>query len=340
MWYKFLQQEISVVWEEYITSLNAYEEEIRHILMEQYEQKKDFQFNPEQLQQLLIDVQYPNIQNIFDAINNQNIEQLKNEYKNFFEWYIQSTELVSDVNLFNKARQIRFILESLSDDNAGLNIEQINEYIKQIKQQAIENTQKNVNIVSQKIQSSISQAKWNGSQVVIEISPIDKDTDYDTIPQGQDAFSINVGRGKYATPYFTLWLEGEQFIVEDVLEGGDTDYFTSDKLQEDYFSLVGQLKDKEDKEIMLYTARPVKDRESIMENNALPPNTFLTSSFDRAQGIASDLAGDEKERDVWKVKINTQHLNQTLDSPFAKGYQIISSEWVPVRQLRLISEGR
>ncbi len=50
-------------------------------------------------------------------------------------------------------------------------------------------------------------------------------------------------------------------------------------------------------------------------------NIFLTNSLNHADGLARDLSSGEP-RDVWKVRVDSKHLIQTLDGNI-KYYQTI-----------------
>jgi hypothetical protein len=121
---------------------------------------------------------------------------------------------------------------------------------------------------------------------------------------------------------FTLFNHDGSFIVDDVLEAGDSEFFTSPEQTDDYFSLINEISGKggtRGKIITLYTARPKKDRALYQNAETIPINIFLTNDLDHARGLGTDLGG---ERDVWKVRINTKSLTLTNDASFIKYYQV------------------
>jgi len=157
------------------------------------------------------------------------------------------------------------------------------------------------------------------------------------------AYEVKVGRGSYGTPSFTLFVtdDGNVTEVDDVLEGGDDDFFRSPKGQADYFNLVNEIRhpgsSSKGKVVTLYTARPTRDRERYKGARDIPSNIFLASTLDEAEGLASDL-GSNEVRDVWKVRVDTRHLVKTLDTPRIKHYQ--TTDRTPVQSTELIIPGR
>lgn len=157
------------------------------------------------------------------------------------------------------------------------------------------------------------------------------------------AYHVQLGKGTYA-PSFTLFVTEDGGIqeVEDVLEGGDEDFFTSPEAQYDYFNLVNELRKpgstSRGKRLTLYTARPLKDRERYEYAKTLPLNVFLASTFNEAYGLARDLGGGTV-RDVWRVVVDSTHLVQTLDAGSVRHYQTVGSGPVPIRSIELVAPG-
>ena len=156
-------------------------------------------------------------------------------------------------------------------------------------------------------------------------------------------YDVEVGKGSFVTPSFTLFVtdDGKITEVEDVLEGGDSDFFRSSKGQSDYFNLVNEIRhpgsSSKGRVITLYTARPTKDRERYEGARDIPSNIFLATTLDEAEGLASDL-GSSEVRDVWKVRVDTRHLVKTLDTPRVKHYQ--TTNRTPIQDIDLIIPGR
>jgi len=60
---------------------------------------------------------------------------------------------------------------------------------------------------------------------------------------------------------------------------------------------------------------------------------FLTSSYDRAIGLRIDLTGNNKRRDIWKVRIVKKYPVQTLDDGKAQDYQVVGNGQILVRYI-------
>lgn len=132
---------------------------------------------------------------------------------------------------------------------------------------------------------------------------------------------------------------------DDVLEYGDREFFGRDiDADADYFTLVQELQTPNStakqagKLLTLYTARPSKDRARLLRGKDLPAGVFLTSSLDRAVGLAEDLGG---LRDVWKVRLYGSQVVRTLDAGRESEYQVVPTDSgvAPVAYLELLAEG-
>lgn len=176
------------------------------------------------------------------------------------------------------------------------------------------------------------------SDVVLE--PQGSEDSWDKPPR---TYQVSLGKGSYA-PSFTLFLKDDGSVesVEDILEGGDDDFFKDPKQQYDYFNLVNEIRKpgstSKGKILRLYTARPIKDRSRYESATTVPVNIFMASTFEEAQGLATDLGGSE-QRDVWKVSIDSRYLVQTLEGS-VKHYQTVGEgRQVPVKSIELVSPG-
>ena len=188
--------------------------------------------------------------------------------------------------------------------------------------------------------------EWQGSE--IKISPIvSSDAVLSQRDYGSAISSAEVSVGG-ATSWgssvsFTLLCDWEEeniakIEIDDVLEGGDSDFFEDNKTQIDYFNLINSIRNPNrkntEKILTLYTARPAKDRQLYLDSDRIPTNIFLTNSYENAFGLSLEYS----ERDIWKVRIRSKYLIQTLDSPRDKWYQAVSSgETIPVESITLIS---
>jgi hypothetical protein len=176
---------------------------------------------------------------------------------------------------------------------------------------------------------------WNSGNVTVE-PHFSKDHYLEPI----GAASVRIGRHAE----FTVFVNDSGKIneIEDVLEGGDEDNFQGIEEQADYFNLINEIRrpgsTSKGKTLVLYTARPTRDRRLYEGARTIPPNIFLSSRFDDAEGIAHDLGGNEV-RDVWKVRIKSNHLVETLNIPGLRHHQVVGSRPAPVESIELISPG-
>lgn len=154
-------------------------------------------------------------------------------------------------------------------------------------------------------------------------------------------YQVQLGRDTYS-PGFTLFVEtsGKITEVEDVLQGGDTDFFQDNEAQQDYFNLIHEIQNpgstQRGKWIKVYTARPIKDRHVYQGAHNIPANIFMATTLDEAEGLAQELPG-HGSRDVWSMMVNTKDVIKTLDQGRLKHYQAVRS--TPVRNLELVIPG-
>ena len=206
-------------------------------------------------------------------------------------------------------------------------------------EKAVANTEGQAKHVAQQLTAAISRAPDFETWPVVVAPTFNKDRE-GWVP---GVYDVEVGKGSFVTPSFTLFVtdDGKITEVEDVLEGGDSDFFRSSKGQSDYFNLVNEIRhpgsSSKGRVITLYTARPTKDRERYEGARDIPSNIFLATTLDEAEGLASDL-GSSEVRDVWKVRVDTRHLVKTLDTPRVKHYQ--TTNRTPIQDIDLIIPGR
>lgn len=207
------------------------------------------------------------------------------------------------------------------------------------QEKALEKTEAQARHVAQQLTAAANRAPNYDTWPVVLSPTFNKDRE-GWVPS---VYSADVGKGSFGTPSFTLFVEDDGRItdVEDVLEGGDTDFFHDPKGQSDYFNIVNEIRSpgstSKGKVVTLYTARPTRDRERYEGARDVPANIFLATTLDEAEGLASDL-GSNEVRDVWKVRVDTRYLVKTLDTPRVKHYQ--TTERTPVQDIDLIVPGR
>jgi hypothetical protein len=242
-----------------------------------------------------------------------------------FNLYLESIRL-KNINHKELRNVVNYIeSKNLSESNV-YSLDEIEQYFIKIKEKLENNFNKLKNIILNSI-SRIS--SWNGSSVRI-IPNISRD-DIKTYESNNfndfNAFAqieIINKKNQDNNPYFSIFLEQEKITIDDKLELGDEDFFTSTDASSDYFSLIQELENpgssSKSKNITLYTARPAEHRELLLENNKLPAGIFLTKSLDFAENFGSEYG---QERDVWKVKLNLKDLVQTFSGQGQEQYQLI-----------------
>ena len=204
-------------------------------------------------------------------------------------------------------------------------------------------TQQNMQKIVQIIERAISSINWNDSPIEIKTGFPPSDSSYfgpDYFKPATDAWISIGGIG------FTLFVEGDKLEADDIAESDDEDSFppgTSAGVRQDYYNLIRQLKYpnrmQANKVLTLYTARPIKDRHIYEGATQVPANIYLTTSYDKAEGIAVDLAGESKIRDIWKVRIEERYLMETLNDCRVREFQVIGEGMVPVKSISLWSVG-
>lgn len=243
--------------------------------------------------------------------------------KNFYEWLnesLQNIDIQIDTNNFKT--QLQKLIFSYIGPYRTTEGEYTETDAKNDLNRILVQTEEYMNLIKNKIQQAISQIdNWTTKIIIVEAL-------YNKSINPSNCADIKLVTGNL-TPSFMLCMDDSEnnIYIDDVLEGGDTDFFNDQAVQNDYFSLIDNLKNlgkpKKEKLLTLYTARPKKDKQSILDNQTLPLNVFLTDNEEHAYGLAHDLAGGEEVRDVWMVKINSKYLTKTLDGPI-KYYQLTS----------------
>jgi hypothetical protein len=218
--------------------------------------------------------------------------------------------------------------------------EEAEKHEEQIFQQIDSSIQKAQKIIQETI-SNLGE-RYFGSQIEIETTPRTKpqaplSTEDFEIPS-YDSFYVHVGKRNTS---FGLFFDGDRYEIDDVLDAGDEDFFTSEnpKMEQDYFLLVNELrhpgksKIEDEKIITLYTARPTKDREKYENSKIVPSNIFLTTSFSEAEGYGIDFGG----RDLWRIRIKKKYLILSLNFGTVKNYQTFGKEkFVPVEEIEFL----
>ena len=335
-WYKKAQQQnISISLERYKVSLWKQLESLALWQDEQDIRIKNIVYEQNELIQLLNELNYPNPQEILGKINNLT----ESDVDNFYSWYLYLPYEQKDFESRNKVKRVNDILTFIVNKNKpekeeNYNIEEYRESYNELVLSTMKEMEVNKNFVQNKIKNINN---WS-SPVIIEAYELDKDND---MFEPETSCSIYIG-GEDG-PYITMFRTDNGFMIDDIFDAAEDDYmFLNNTVKRDYFSLVNEIHNKSNKVkiLNLYTARPVKDREFYLNSKEIPSNIFLTNSYNRAEGIAMELSGSEKERDIWKIRIKSNYLINTYDGGSIQDYQVFSEGSVPVESMELIRPGR
>ena len=336
--------DIRVSLESYQKTMKAEMESLQDWMVEKRDKALNFKLSPEMLQQIKDDLQgYSRLPLILKWIENKNPRALAGEIRKLWDWLLHGEE---NRDRYMAVRQSVTTLMDFQESIDDLSGRYLPEVAEAKFHEIMTQTSQNMDKIEGLIREAISRIPtWHGYPVVIAAQPHQSEImtrdRYNFEPAEDATVSLETGAGY--PPYFSLFvMEDEKIIVDDILEGGDTDSFTDMDSQADYFSLVNEIQrpgsTQKTKLLTLYTARPAADRETYQEAQTLPVNIFLTNSFDHAMGLASDLAGSGGMRDVWKVKVDSRYLTQTLEGP-VKYYQVTVPN-APVKSMDLAySEG-
>ena len=329
-WIKLSNSNISISIENYKNSLIDRINGILDFHEREKQRLSTFQLNIEELKNNLVNLNYSNVQLMINSLKNR--ENLNDAIWDFYNFQRKIDYKDPKWILARKTLQQ---LRDFETQNSSIISNFSENDVQSIVKQYSEETYKNAFIVKNFIENTIKNIdNWNNSSIIVEAYEIDKQNDIGA----EDNFIIYVGNN-YTS--FTLFNIDGKYIPEDIIDASEgEEFFPTSQLSSDYFNLIREIKKPgsttKGKEITLYTARPIKDRQWYLDNQMLPSNVFLTQSFNHAEGLAIDLGSNEK-RDVWKVRINTKYLIQTLEGQ-EKQYQVISNELVKVK-MELVSLG-
>lgn len=303
-----------------------------------------FSLDVKKIEQLLDSLKYPYTNKMLVLLAGKNIQKISAMQKHFQNWARTvkapwQPEIEVNRTLYNYKSKLMGPSE--------FNVKQMQELTKELAQKTLENMQKIKTIVEASLQRMNN---WNGSTIVIKPNlPFQNVKDFNWFEPIEHAM-IYLGTNK-DDPSFSYYNDNGKIEVDDVLEAGDDDFFKNPEIQHDYFNLVRELQtpystSSKTKILTLYTARPIKDRgiyqkasrDSASGTAFIPSGLFLTTSPYSAYGLAHDL-GTNEVRDVWKLKIDSKYLIQTLDAVNEKQYQVIGNKEIPVKWIELYEEG-
>ncbi len=343
---------VSLNMDRYSAVLWNYMSELTNYILEKNQSLSNFQFNYAPVRNIFQKYNYPGIASLDAAIDSKDSKSLPQIMYNIWQWKNQQDKIAREQGgwrssfdqnneLYNAQKALRDYSDYLDQSQPDYDAPSM-EKTKQEYDRLIMLTKKNMENIYQSVISSISRIKgWNGTPIIVEASPPDKENFLEPVDYASVEFNSTDEDWR---PSFSYFIMDGKIVLDDVLEAGDTDFFTDNKVQADYFNLVKEIRnpgssEKGGKIITLYTARPVRDRKLYMNATSIPSNLFMTNRYDSAVGLARDLSGGEKARDVWRVKINSMYLIETLNSPEEKQYQIVGDNQVPIHSISLVESG-
>lgn len=266
---------------------------------------------------------YPKHEQLIKALDNLDVHQIEKELLNFRSW-INNLNYRDSIELRELTRNTWNFIDKISKRKA----ETSQEYRLSVQREVnaiLLNSYKNAQKLHKIIQAFLDSSKESFEGTIVVKPILDKNSGIDIIT----SFEVTLGREEYS-PSFTVFIEDDKFKVDDILDGGDIDFFRDNKTQKHYFELIDWILGKKTgKSIILYTARPKKDRDYLLNSKSFPTNIFLCNDLNHVEGLAADFT----DRDIWKVKINTKYLIQTLDGK-VKYYQLVYDD-APVEKFLL-----
>ena len=314
-WIKENKSSIIIKLDNYKLAMIKRGEEYKELIKERSLKAMNFDKNKFLIQIQKTFKEYPHLDLLISLINSKATRKIMSLFQDLRSW-------ISNQSANSEYRSIMSQLWTLIDhlenkqENSGSMLE-----IDNLTSEAINKTVVEMEQVKNLINQSVAKIdNWFNSSIIIE--PTIPHDEYGVALESTKNSYIYIGNyEKHA--FFTLYFDDNKLEIDEIAEGGDEDVFENDRIQSDYFSLIEKLKNPnaKDKILILYTARPRKDRNYYLASKVLPVNLFLTNSFSHAEGIALDFSEEGEKRDVWKVKINSKYLTQTLDGNI-KYYQV------------------
>lgn len=316
--------------EKYKQSLIEYIRNLLHRSNLDAEDERNFQLDAKKLFEDLKSVQYPRTDFLIQSL--KNADELEAETENFWNWHRTLNKTDFNFERYSKLREIQNILWKLERklSNNPLKIYSVREMDEEATR-IFNLTLNNINIIRSNLIQAINRIEnWNNS--IVTVGPmINNDQSIDPI----NAAEVYVGDCPFSYFYDE---ETKKVEIDDVLDAGDDDFFQSQQVEQDYFNLVRELKNpgstQTGKNIILYTARPQKERAMYQTATELPPNIYLCNNLNHTIGLSHDLHGS---RDVWKVVVNEKHLIKTNESGNIQYYQTIGK--APIKRISLVESG-
>lgn len=328
LWLKESNENIVIDLSHFEKVLNKEKEGLIDYFYKRQEELNNFKFNAQIISQKLQN--YPNIKSLMNSIGKADF---RIQFQRLYAW-LKRSNLVYE-------KEYRDIIKALENQNeittggydVKNSIQSLETNIREILNKSNINMQKIAVILREAINRI---PHWGNSPVIISAA---ESFSYGNHISLEPSYSAEIILGQRAT--FSLFFHSEamdSYEIDDILEGGEEDdyFFGNNNIKSDYYMLINELRkpgsSQKGKILTLYTARPVQDREFYSNSKTLPINVFLTNSYNHAEGLAHDLGNDER-RDVWKVKIDSKYLTQTLDGPVK--YYMVNTENAPIISMSL-----
>jgi hypothetical protein len=293
----------------------------------------------QELLQLLKSISYPRAEQLISAIKTKNKQQAAEALKDFFAY---RSSMPRDYNLTDIKWKIYKILQQAeyqfdNGQNSLMDAKKELEWFDSIAAKS----KPAIDFMYNSVRDAVARCgEWNGSRV--RMSP---SFEMSEISEPISSMSVDVGEDKAGFSMFYNSEKSEVF-VDDVLDYGDTDFFKDPETQQDYFNLIQEIKKpgsttRGGKLIILYTARPRNERNEYQDASdsgdpSIPAGIFLANSPDHVSGLAVDLSSSET-RDIWRVKMDSNKVILTNDTPDVKYYQAVGKGRVAVKSLSLVA---
>jgi len=307
--------------DKYLHSLTNYVRELHNYHNDNVEKVKNLNLQQEtsNLQIKLQSFKYPRTTELIRSMKYIGTAVFDHEVEQYYKWYRGLPNSFDNKDL----RKVLTFLWDLNYLKSNKSEEkEIQDDIKSIYAKTIENANK----LKELIEKSNVEIKTR-----LLIRPSYSETNLEPLTAFEVVFAVP------SAPYFQVLLH-DKLEIDDILDADEDEFLSNNEVKSEYFALIKELQNpgssQTGKALTLYTARPSKDRHLYDNATTIPPNIYLTSKYDSALGLATDLHG---ERDVWRVRIDSRYLMKTVDTRSEQQYQVIGTKPVPVKALTLLT---
>ena len=191
------------------------------------------------------------------------------------------------------------------------------------KRKMLEKINNFLRLVQERVEAAINLIDpWFNTPIQISIYTDDIRTQYD-FEKAELRATITLGNDDDFEFYVDHNLQAElNEIYEASLEEDD---IKDPKKISDFYNLFKKFTNPTPtapKALILYTARPIKDRAVYSTTTEIPNYIWLTNKQHLALALASDFGG---ERDVYRIKILDKYVVKRLDDGTEKHFQVITN---------------